>query len=111
MTLRGCDAHKLLRAITKIPTANENEENSSFVEKLNHSKGYHVINLEYWILTRGQNVCFFVDPIQILEMHHNISEDKGCYEKVGVFNVGSVESVSRGQGPLDNDQPEFLGVL
>ena len=26
-------------------------------------------------------MCFLVDPIQILEMHHNISEDGGCCGK------------------------------
>ena len=63
MALRGCVVHKLLRATTIIRTANGNEENNSFVEKLSHPKGYCVINHEYRIITRGQNVCFLVDPI------------------------------------------------
>ena len=81
MTLRGCVVHKLLRATIIIPTANGNEENHSFVGKLNHPKGYRVINHEYRIITRGRNVRFLVNPIQILEMRHNISEDGGCYGK------------------------------
>ena len=81
MTLRGCVVHKLLRATTIISTANRNEENHSFVGKLNHPKGYRVINHEYQIITKGRNVCFIVDSIQILKMHHNISEDGGRYGK------------------------------
>ena len=79
--IKGCVVHKLLWATTIIPTANVNDENHSFVGKLNHPKGYRVINHEYRIITRGRNVCFLVDPIQILEMHHNISENGRCYGK------------------------------
>ena len=62
MTLRGCVVHKLLRATTIIPTANGNEENSYFIDKLNHPQEYRVINHKYQIITRGRNVCFLVDP-------------------------------------------------
>ena len=81
MTLRGYVVYKLLQARIIIPIANGNEENHSFVEKLNHPNGYRVINHDYRIIIKGQNVYFLVDPIQILEMHHNISEDGGCCGK------------------------------
>ena len=84
--------------------------NTNCKSKLNHPKGYHVINHEYRIITRGWNACFLVDPIQILKMHTTSLRMKGVPESGG-FNVGSIGSVSPGQGPLDNEQPGLLGVL